>query len=67
MSLTHNGFTFYKHRVTKNGADYWVCHKRNDKQCRCRARAYTVKIGAKYMVKVINGTHMHEPDSTVDE
>lgn len=67
MSLIYEGYTFHKHRVAKNGANYWVCHKRTDKDYRCRARAWTIQVGKKYMVKVINDTHMHAPDSTFDQ
>lgn len=61
MNLVYNGHSFYKHRATKNGADYWMCHKRTDKQYRCRARVYSMKVDTKYMVKVINDLHTHEP------
>lgn len=55
----HNGYAFYKHRMTTKGAFYWVCTKKGS--CKCRAKVYSMQIGTKTMVKVINGEHFHPP------
>lgn len=67
MNLVYEGYSFHKHRKTKDGADYWVCVKRNDKQLKCSARVYSMRIGKKYMIKVINASHSHGPDLKDDD
>lgn len=66
MCLVYKGYSFYKHRMTKDGAYYWVCNKRCDKFHKCRAKVYSMQIGTKNMVKVINGEHLHAPDFESD-
>lgn len=62
MSVVYNNYTYYKHRRNASGADYWVCRKRVSKRHKCRARLYSMQVGNKHVIKVINDKHSHESD-----
>lgn len=58
LKLTYNEFSYYKHSNFA-GKTFWRCDKY--KIYKCRAKAYTIKAGAREMVKTI-GLHTHNQE-----
>lgn len=58
INLIHHGYEFRKQRIKRDGTTYWYCQIQRD--LKCKAKAYTMKIGTKYQVQIM-GKHLHAP------
>lgn len=59
LKLTYDNFAFYRHSSI-SGKTFWRCEKY--KVHKCKAKAYTAKIGAREMIVKLTDSHTHDPD-----